>query len=177
MLICNEIYVCSTVRNQNNIYWAATSFQFAKPPDFYCFTMIFNLAFLFVLCIILQIKLMAQIVEWKRGDAVLAAPKGQHEQHGTFSSEQFEARVLKVHISGSRRRRLVYLDLRFSNNGTKEYRTPLHCKNNIVLVRHDDDPSRGETDWETDGDEEDEDTHEPTPVVNVRINMYVCRRV
>ena len=83
---------------------------------------------------------------WARGDTVLAASKGKYN---TFSNEFYEARVLRVHKIGSNTHPRFKLDLRFSNNGTTELDTPVYTRGVNYIVR-DDDPARGDTDWETD---------------------------
>lgn len=88
---------------------------------------------------------------WKRGDTVLAISKGIYD---TYCHELYEARVLKVHKIGTAKYPRYLLDLRFSNNGTKEYKTPTF-RNRVACVIPDDDPARGDTDWESDTDDDD----------------------
>ena len=88
---------------------------------------------------------------WARGDTVLAVSKGEYSE---YSKEFYEARVLKVHTIGGRRYPRYLLDLRFSNNGTKEFLTPVY-KNRVTFVIPDDDPAHGDTDWESDTEDDD----------------------
>ena len=73
---------------------------------------------------------------WHRGDAVLAISKGVYS---TYGHSMYEARVLKVHQVGGRGRKRTRLDLRYSNDGTKEFNVPVFNGSGVHTVIHDDD--------------------------------------
>ena len=101
---------------------------------------------------------MSEVISWKRGDPVLAYSKGAGSAFDTFSSQMYEARILKVYLIGGRFKRHVF-DLRFSNDNTKEYGIPL-VKNGIKMVIRDDDPARGDTEWEYNSDSDSDWTND-----------------